>query len=64
MTTEAQSVVPQRREQWGPIAGIVYVVLFVVGGFLINTPDSDEPLSKFQSFYDDGGNRAQVIISG
>ena len=50
-------------ERWGPIAGIVFVVLFVVGVSLINTPDSDEPLAKFKEFYDDAGNRAQVIIS-
>jgi hypothetical protein len=41
----------------------VFVVLFVAGIFLINTPESDEPLTKFKEFYDDSGNRAQVIIS-
>jgi hypothetical protein len=50
-------------ERWGPIAGIAFVVLFVVGVSLINTPESDEPLAKFKEFYDDAGNRAQVIIS-
>jgi hypothetical protein len=52
-----------RGEKWGPIAGIVFVVLFIVGVSLFNTPDSDEPLLKFKEFYDDSGNRAQVLIA-
>jgi hypothetical protein len=64
MTTEAQTISRARPEKWGPIAGIVFVVLFLVGIFLINTPDSDDSLSKFRDFYDDGGNRAQVLVSG
>ena len=64
MATEAESVIRDRRwAQWAPVSGIVFVVLFVVGIFLINTPDSDDPLTKIAAFYDDGGNRAQLLIS-
>lgn len=65
MATEAEAVVRDRRwAQWAPVSGIVFVVLFVVGFFVLNLPDSDDPLTKIQSFYDDGGNRAQIIIAG
>lgn len=52
-----------RWDRWGPIAGIVFVILFVAGFLVMNTPDTDDPLTKIKAFYDDGGNRAQIIIS-
>jgi hypothetical protein len=52
-----------RWDRWGPIAGIVFVVLFVAGLLVINLPDTDDPLTKIKAFYDDGGNRAQILIS-
>ena len=65
MATEAESVIRDRRwAQWAPASGIVFVILFVVGFFLLNLPDSDDPLTKFTTFYNDSGNRAQLIIAG
>ena len=65
MATEAESVIRDRRwAQWAPVSGILFVVLFVVGVMLLNLPDSDDPLTKFKSFYDDSGNRTQLIIAG
>jgi hypothetical protein len=65
MATEAESVVRDRRwAQWAPLSGIVFVVLFVAGFFVLNLPDSDDPLLKIKAFYDDGGNRAQIIVAG
>lgn len=53
-----------RWERWGPIAGIVFVVLFVVGVSLAvsNLPSGDDSATKISNFYLDKGNRAQVII--
>jgi hypothetical protein len=51
-----------RWERWGPVAGIAFAVLFVVGLSLNNLPSSDDSVSKITSYYNDGGNRAQIII--
>jgi hypothetical protein len=55
-----------RWDRWGPIAGIVFVVLLVVGLNLAlsDLPAGDDPSSKFTSFYNDKGDRAKVIIGG
>jgi hypothetical protein len=50
-------------ERWGPLAGIVFVVLFVVGLSLNNIPSADDSAAKITSFYNDSGDRAQLIIS-
>jgi hypothetical protein len=51
-----------RWDRWGPIGGIVFVVLFVVGLGLNDLPSADDSVTKIANFYNDGGNRAQVII--
>jgi hypothetical protein len=53
-----------RTEKWGPIAGIVFVVLFVAA-FVVQgeIPSGGDSAAKVASFYDDSGNRAQVIIA-
>ena len=53
-----------RWAQWAPIGGIVFIVLFVVGMLLFTTPDVDNSPEKIASFYDDKGNRTELIISG
>jgi hypothetical protein len=64
MATEAESVIRDRRwAQWAPLSGIAFVVLFVAAFMLLNLPNSDDPLTKFKSFYDDSGNRRQIIIA-
>jgi hypothetical protein len=50
-------------ERWGPWAGIAFAVLFVAGLLLNNLPSGDDSLAKIVSFYNDKGNRAQLIIS-
>jgi hypothetical protein len=52
-----------RWERWGPIAGIVFVVLFVVGLSMNNLPSADDSVTKITNYYNDGGNRAQIIIA-
>jgi hypothetical protein len=53
-----------RWERWGPVAGIIFVVLFFVGVNLgvANLPSGDDSLQKISNFYLDKGNRAEVII--
>ena len=51
-----------RWARWAPISGIVFVVLFVVGFSLIDFPSGDDSAAKIASFYNDGGERAQLII--
>jgi len=50
--------------RWGPVAGIVFVPLLIVGLLLANSaPDtSKDPAAKFVAFYSDAGNRAQVLV--
>jgi hypothetical protein len=50
-------------ERWGPLAGIAFVVLFIAGFFLLNIPTADDSVGKVVSFYNDSGDRAQLIIS-
>lgn len=53
-----------RFDRWGPIAGIVFAVLFVVGLSLINIPAGDDSAQEITNFYNDSGDRAQTIIGG
>src|SRR5438128_7075137 len=52
-----------RSDRWGPIAGIVFVVLFFVAISLIDIPAGDDSTKKITDFYNDGGDRAKIIIS-
>jgi hypothetical protein len=51
-----------RWERWAPVAGIVFVVLFVAGTSLNNLPATDEHTTAIANYYNDKGNRAQIII--
>ena len=53
-----------RWAQWAPIGGLVFIVLFIVGIILYSTPDVDNTPEQIGSFYDDKGNRAELIICG
>ena len=50
--------------RWAPLGGIAFIILFVVGIILFSTPDVDNSPQQITSFYDDEGNRTQLIISG
>jgi hypothetical protein len=50
--------------RWAPIGGIAFIVLFVIGMALYSTPDVDNAPGQISSFYDDKGNRTEIIISG
>jgi hypothetical protein len=51
-------------ERWAPVSGIAFVVLLVVGFSLLNLPSGDDSAAKIAKFYNDDGNRAQLIIGG
>lgn len=45
------------------IAGLAFIVLLVLGVFLMGTPDSNAPATEWASYFSDSGNRTQSIIS-
>jgi preprotein translocase subunit SecG len=51
--------VPEGRlERWSPLAGIVFVVLFLVGSILMDTsPDPGASDATITDFYEDDGNQ-------
>lgn len=54
-----------QRTVWGPVGGIVFVVLFVVGVFLLNLPVGGQGRSDetIRAFYAAAGNRTRVVVS-
>jgi hypothetical protein len=50
--------------RWAPLSGIVAVAMIVVSIALIGTPDADAPGSEWTAFFEDSGNRSQMMISG
>jgi hypothetical protein len=50
-------------ERWLPAAGILFVVLFIVGFVLDNTPNGSDSTAKWISYYAKSGNRTQLIIT-
>jgi hypothetical protein len=50
-------------ERWAPISGIVFVVLMVVGSFLVaDVPDSDAPEQEIVDYLADSDNHTRNII--
>ena len=48
---------------WGPLGGLAFVVLFVIGSALIfDGPNGDESPAKYLDFYGDSGNRDKINI--
>jgi hypothetical protein len=50
--------------RWAALAGVAYIILFVVGVILIysDTPDSDSSPAKVISYYSDGGHRDRISV--
>ncbi len=59
-------MVTSRFDRWGPIAGIVFAVLFVVGIAMTvgNLPQGDDSAQEISNFYNDSGDRLQLIAGG
>lgn len=53
-----------RWTQWAPVGGIVFIVLFAIGMLLFDSPDVDNTKEAIGAFYDDKGNRTELIIAG
>ncbi len=50
--------------RWAPLAGIAFVVVYVVGMFVARTPDSSDPAGKITAYYgSDKGHRVQMIVA-
>jgi hypothetical protein len=65
MSNGPQSAMRDSRwSKWAPIGGIAFIVLFIVGMALFSTPDVDNSAERIRAFYDDKGNRTQLIICG
>lgn len=47
--------------RWAPVGGLLFVLLFVLGIGLANTPSSDAPAEEWAAFFTDAGNRTQII---
>jgi hypothetical protein len=55
---ERSSVAEGRLERWSPLAGIIFVALFLVGSILMDTsPDPGAPDATITDFYEDDGNQ-------
>ena len=50
--------------RWAGLAGIVYVVLFVVGLFVLlhGLPDTDAPPSEVMRYYRNSANRDHIPV--
>ena len=54
-----------RASRWGAIAGIAFVVLYVVRFvWFFDTPDSDAPVREWTEYFRDSGNRTASILGG
>ena len=51
-------------QRWAALAGVAYVVLFVIGVILIfgNSPDSGSAPAKIIAWYSDSGHRTEINI--
>jgi hypothetical protein len=45
------------------VAGIAFAISFVVSILLIQTPDTEAPVSEWTEYFQDSGNRALAIVS-
>ena len=65
MTTQSHAATAARggATKVGPIAGIAFVVLFVVGFLMLETPDADASDAKWSSFWQDSGHRTNAVIA-
>jgi hypothetical protein len=46
------------------LAGALFLPTFVAGLVLVNNPDQSSPAATFTRYYESGGNRAHLIVSG
>jgi len=50
--------------RWAGVAAIAFVVFFVVGLVLFNTPESDASVDEWSEFFADSGDRTSLVLHG
>jgi hypothetical protein len=54
-----------RASRWGAIAGIAFVVLYVVRFvWFLDTPEGDAPVREWTEYFEDSGHRTASILGG
>jgi MFS family permease len=54
---------PQHRARWGPISGVLFVVLLVVSSFIFSTPSTSKSPQYLLNWYSQTSHKRQVNIS-
>jgi MFS family permease len=54
---------PEHRARWGPICGVLFVVLLVAGFFLASTPDTNKSPQYLLNWYSSNTHRNQLHIA-
>jgi hypothetical protein len=52
-----------RRDLWTPLAGVVFVILFVASVFTVSEPDTDSSDARAVAWFADHGHRLQQIVA-
>lgn len=64
MTTDTSAAPPSTTAaKVGPIAGILFVVLFVASFMIMDTPDGDASDEEWLAYWDDDGNKTQGVLA-
>jgi len=64
-STAAVPGTSDRASRWGAIAGIAFVVLYVVRFVaFLDTPESDAPVREWTQYFEDSGHRTQSVLGG
>jgi len=63
VTTTTQAPRERGIARWSALGGILYVILFIIGGMLLyDGPTGDETPAKYLAYYGQGGHRDRVGI--
>src|SRR3984957_15525448 len=54
---------PEHRARWGPICGVVFVVLLVVGFLIVSTPNTNKSPAYLLNWYSSNTHKNQLHIS-
>jgi hypothetical protein len=61
---QARRVQPKAWRRWEPLTGVGFIVLFVAGLVINNSPNPDESNATWHSYFADKGHQALVTIDG
>ncbi|HUJ64568.1 MAG TPA: hypothetical protein VLX59_03455 [Acidimicrobiales bacterium] len=63
MSSQAASL-PEHRARWGPVCGVLFVVLLVASSFIFSTPSTSKSPQYLLNWYSQTSHKRQVNISG